>query len=102
MANSWDYPTYLSLFAAGVLLSEIVRRDREWLTVFTRTVVLIGVVVDIYEVFAPLSFSKVIGRSAGLYENPNMAGEALVLESRPRPDQLRRYYRIREVLSASP
>ena len=41
--------------------------------------VLIGVVVDIYEVFAPLSFSKVIGRSAGLYENPNMAGEALVL-----------------------
>src|SRR6266487_2723241 len=41
--------------------------------------VLLGVVFNIYELFYPLSFSKVIGRSAGLYENPNMAGEALIL-----------------------
>jgi hypothetical protein len=41
--------------------------------------VLTGVTLNIYEVFAPLSFSYVIGRSAGLYQNPNMAGEALVL-----------------------
>ena len=41
--------------------------------------VLFGVALNIYEVFAPLSFSRVIGRSAGLYENPNTAGEALVL-----------------------
>ena len=41
--------------------------------------VLFGVALNIYEVFAPLSFSRVIGRSAGLYESPNMAGEALVL-----------------------
>ena len=41
--------------------------------------VLVGVALNTYEVFAPLSFSKVIGRSAGLYENPNMAGEALIL-----------------------
>jgi len=45
MANSWDYPTYLGLFAAGVLLSEAVRRGRDWLTVFTRTLVLAGAVV---------------------------------------------------------
>src|SRR5207237_210395 len=41
--------------------------------------VVFGVGLNIYEVFAPLSFSTVIGRSAGLYMNPNMAGEALVL-----------------------
>ncbi len=41
--------------------------------------VLFGVALNIYEVFVPLSFSHVIGRSAGLYVNPNMAGEALVL-----------------------
>jgi O-antigen ligase len=41
--------------------------------------VLFGVALNIYELFAPLSFSGVLGRSAGLYQNPNMAGEALVL-----------------------
>lgn len=41
--------------------------------------VLFSVAVNVYELFAPLSFSRVIGRSAGLYENPNITGEALVL-----------------------
>ena len=41
--------------------------------------VLFGVALNIYEVFVPLSFSYSIGRSAGLYGNPNTAGEALVL-----------------------
>jgi hypothetical protein len=41
--------------------------------------VFIGVAVNIYEVFYPMSFSQTIGRSAGLYANPTMAGEALVL-----------------------
>ena len=41
--------------------------------------VLFAVGLNIYELFAPMTFTRVIGRSAGLYENPNMAGEALVL-----------------------
>jgi O-antigen ligase len=41
--------------------------------------VLIGVALNFYDLFYPMSFSQILGRSAGLYENPNMAGEALVL-----------------------
>ena len=41
--------------------------------------VLLVVAVNIYELFAPMSFSNVLGRSAGLYANPNITGEALVL-----------------------
>lgn len=41
--------------------------------------VLLVVAVNIYELFAPLSFSVTMGRSAGLYANPNITGEALVL-----------------------
>jgi len=41
--------------------------------------VLFGVAVNIYELFVPLSFSQVLGRSAGLYLNPNQAAQALVL-----------------------
>jgi O-antigen ligase/polysaccharide polymerase Wzy-like membrane protein len=40
---------------------------------------LIMVAFNIYELFVPLTFSRVVGRSAGLYEDPNLAGEALVL-----------------------
>jgi O-antigen ligase len=42
-------------------------------------VVLLGVAFNVYELFVPMSFSQVLGRSAGLYRNPNFAGEALVL-----------------------
>lgn len=41
--------------------------------------VLFGVALNIYELFVPMSFSQFIGRSAGLYLHPNLAGEALVL-----------------------
>lgn len=41
--------------------------------------VLFGVALNIYELFVPRSFSSVIGRSAGLYGDPNTAGAALVL-----------------------
>jgi hypothetical protein len=41
--------------------------------------VLVAVAINIYELFYPMSFSLVLGRSAGLYINPGMAGEALVL-----------------------
>ncbi len=41
--------------------------------------VIAGAVINIYEIFFPMSFSAVLGRSAGLYGNPTQAGEALVL-----------------------
>lgn len=40
--------------------------------------VVISVVVNIYEVFAPGTFSDSLGRSGGLYINPNNAGIAIV------------------------
>ena len=39
----------------------------------------VSVVINVYELFVPMSFSEVVGRSAGLYVNPNISGEALVL-----------------------
>lgn len=41
--------------------------------------VLFAVAINIYEHFVPMSFSPVPGRSAGLYANPTLAAEALVL-----------------------
>ncbi|MEP7153134.1 MAG: O-antigen ligase family protein [Nitrospira sp.] len=41
--------------------------------------VLVGVAFQIYELFVPMSFSRVLGRSAGLYMDPNLTGEALVV-----------------------
>ena len=41
--------------------------------------VLFAVALNIYELFVPMTFSRVLGRSAGLFEDPNMAGEALVV-----------------------
>jgi len=56
MANSWDYPTYLGLFAAGVVLSEALRLrnapvqragalGNRWGGAAARSVVLVGLVV---------------------------------------------------------
>ncbi|MGA9774278.1 MAG: O-antigen ligase family protein [Blastocatellia bacterium] len=41
--------------------------------------VLLGVGLNVYELFNPQTFSSVLGRSAGLYVNPNQAGVALIL-----------------------
>lgn len=41
--------------------------------------VLVGVAINVFELFAPNTFSNVSGRSAGLYVNANMSAEALVL-----------------------
>jgi O-Antigen ligase len=35
--------------------------------------------LNVYEWFTPLAFSSVYGRAAGLYQNPNISGGALVL-----------------------
>lgn len=39
----------------------------------------VGIVINVFELFAPNTFSDVSGRSAGLYVNANMSAEALVL-----------------------
>lgn len=41
--------------------------------------VLLGVVLNLYELFNPMTFSTVPGRSSGLYTNVNQSGAALVL-----------------------
>lgn len=40
--------------------------------------VLVAVIANIYEIFAPGTFNDSLGRSAGLYINPNNAGFAIV------------------------
>jgi O-antigen ligase len=41
--------------------------------------VLIGAAINFYELFHPTSLSLIVGRSAGLYMNPNQSANALVL-----------------------
>lgn len=41
--------------------------------------VLFGVTINIYELFAPMTFSLLPGRSAGFYGDPNLAAETLLL-----------------------
>jgi hypothetical protein len=55
--------------------SQAIRSARQALIVG----VLAGVAVNVYELFVPMAFSRVLGRSAGLYQNPNITGEALVM-----------------------
>jgi YYY domain-containing protein len=40
MINSWDFPTYLGLTGAAVLLAEVLRPNRDWKTAIGRTLVL--------------------------------------------------------------
>lgn len=51
-------------------------RSARWTLVFS---VLLGVTLNIYDFFVPMTFSEVHGRAAGFYVNPNISGEALVL-----------------------
>jgi hypothetical protein len=41
--------------------------------------VLLGVALNVYELFNPLTFSSIPGRSSGLYTNVNQSGAALIL-----------------------
>jgi O-antigen ligase len=50
-----------------------------WARRATLGAVLMAVAFNIYELFNPLTFSTVMGRSAGLYMNPNQCAVALIL-----------------------
>jgi O-antigen ligase len=50
-----------------------------WARRATLVAVLAAVALNLYELFNPLAFSTVMGRSAGLYMNPNQCAVALIL-----------------------
>lgn len=69
-----------SILALGACLAVFVvpgmRRVVQWAVAAS---VVWGTAVNIYEAFHPLTFSIVIGRSAGLYVNPNISAIALLI-----------------------
>lgn len=73
----WRFLTIVELFMFLALFAEpnTTRLVRQALVV----AVIFGAVINIYELFVPLSFSEVNGRSAGLYMNPNRTGAALIV-----------------------
>lgn len=71
---------YLSVIFIGLMLFLLADDDNRLLARKMSIVALsIGVTLNIYELFNPMTFSRVAGRSTGLFANPNQAGQALVL-----------------------
>ena len=66
----------LMLSCLMIFASPSAVRSARWAVVFA---VLLGTALNIYEFFVPMTFSIVHGRSAGLFVNSNISGEALVL-----------------------
>ena len=66
----------LMLSCLMIFASPSTVRSARWALVFA---VLFGAALNIYEFFVPMTFSLIHGRSAGLYINSNLSGEALVL-----------------------
>lgn len=60
----------ITLISAEALVQDLMTR-----MIFVAT--LVAVVLNIYDLFFPLSFSKSFGRSAGFYVNPNISGYAI-------------------------
>ena len=72
----WRVLTFLNLvvFLAVLTHPDINKLTRQVLAAG----VLLGVTVNIYELFVPMSFSLIVGRSAGLYMNATTSALALV------------------------
>lgn len=80
--TAWQEVRWRFLAMILILTSLMIFREPSAAALARKTLVaavLFSVAVNVYELFAPLSFSQVIGRSAGLYANPNITGEALAL-----------------------
>jgi hypothetical protein len=73
----------LQVHAIGFMLSCVVIFDESTVLALVKSLValatLLGIVLNLYEVFHPGTFSSTFGRSAGLYVDANAAGMALVL-----------------------
>lgn len=79
---NWQEVRWRALTIIDLLLFLGLFANRETIRLVRQTLVagvLFGVALNLYELFVGKVFSEVIGRSAGLYGNPNIAGEALVL-----------------------
>lgn len=72
----WRVLTVLELVVFLTILSHA--DTNKWVRIMLVPAVLLGVTLNIYELFFPLSFSPIIGRSAGFYMNPTTSGLALV------------------------
>jgi O-antigen ligase len=70
----------LSVLFILTLICVFSREDTQlWARRATLIAVLMAVAFNFYELFKPLAFSTVMGRSAGLYLNPNQCAVALIL-----------------------
>jgi hypothetical protein len=72
----WRVLTVLELVMFLTLLAHADTNKQVRITLVA--VVLLGVVLNIYELFFPLTFSPILGRSAGFYMNPTTSALALV------------------------
>ncbi len=72
----WRFLNIIEIFLFLTLFSNPEANRSARLTVVGAVVV--GCVIQLYELYYPMTFSEVMGRSAGLYMNPNTAGAALV------------------------
>jgi O-antigen ligase len=71
---------YLSVIFIGLALFILSNNeDRRLAQKMAIVALLIGVTLNIYELFNPMTFSQIEGRSVGLFANPNQSGQALVL-----------------------
>jgi hypothetical protein len=71
---------YLSVIFIGLMLFLLAdTSDRLLARKMSIVALLIGTSLNIYELFNPMTFSNVAGRSTGLFANPNQAGQGIVL-----------------------
>lgn len=78
---SWQVVRWRFLNIIEIVLFLALFSDPEANRTARRTLVgtvLVGCAIQFYELYYPMTFSEVMGRSAGLYMNPNTAGAALV------------------------
>ena len=79
---AWQELRTRSLSVAFILVLMCVFANCEaqvWARRAILVAVLMGIGLNTYELFNPQAFSSIVGRSAGLYINPNQSGAALVL-----------------------
>jgi len=72
----WRFLNIIEIFLFLILFSDPEANRSARITVVGA--VLVGCAIQFYELYYPMTFSEVLGRSAGLYMNPNTAGAALV------------------------
>lgn len=71
---------FLAMIVLGMMLFMLAQpREQHTARVAVALSVLLAVALNVYELFNPLTFSNIPGRSMGLYSNVNQSGAALML-----------------------